>query len=262
MGTGAREPGHGSAMSMQGEVLLVTGGARGIGAAIARLAGVRGCSVAICFEHAAAAAAGVVDDIGKSGARARAFRADVSRYDEVMHLFDAVCDQLGPLTAVVNNAGITGPIGPFAMATSDALARVLDVNVLGTMLCTQQAVRRWLAAGRRGCIVNISSAAATLGAPGEYVHYAASKAAIDAFTVGLAKELGSAGIRINAVAPGTTRTDIHARAGDPHRPERVAARVPAGRIAEPLEIAEAALWLLSPQASHVSGSVLRVAGGI
>jgi NAD(P)-dependent dehydrogenase (short-subunit alcohol dehydrogenase family) len=166
------------------------------------------------------------------------------------------------LSALVNNAGVTGPIGAFAQAPVQAIRRVLDVNALGTMLCTQQAVQRWLAAGRRGCIVNVSSIAATLGAPAEYVHYAASKAAVDAFTVGLAKELAGAGIRVNAVAPGTTRTDIHARAGDPHRLGRIASRIPIGRVAEPREIAEAVLWLLSPGASYVTGSILRVGGGL
>lgn len=247
---------------MQDQVLLVSGGARGIGAAIAVLAGARGYRVAVGFQRDATAAARVVHDIGKSGGRAHAFRADVSRLKDVMRLFDAVHDELGPLTALVNNAGTTGPIGPFASAPAQALERVLDVNVLGTMLCSQQAVRQWLAAGQPGCIVNLSSAAATLGAAAEYVHYAASKAAVDAFTIGLAKELAGAGIRVNAVAPGTTRTDIHARAGDPHRLERVASRVPLGRVAEPFEIAEAALWLLSPQASYVTGSILRVAGGL
>ncbi len=169
---------------------------------------------------------------------------------------------LGPPTAVVNNAGITGRIGNFATLPLEVLRRTIDVNLLGTMLVAQEAVRRWQAAGIAGRLVNISSIAATLGAPGEYVHYAATKAAVDALTVGLGKEVASSGIRVNAVAPGTAFTDIHAAGGDPDRPARVASRVPMGRIAQPQEIAHAVLWLLSDEASYLTATVVRVSGGV
>jgi NAD(P)-dependent dehydrogenase (short-subunit alcohol dehydrogenase family) len=163
---------------------------------------------------------------------------------------------------VVNNAGITGPIGPFKDLSHADLRRTMDTNLIGTMLVAQQAIRRWEAAGTRGRIVNISSIASTLGAPNEYVHYAATKAGVEAFTIGLGKEVAPKGIRVNAIAPGTTYTDIHASAGQPDRPARVVSRVPMARIADPKEIAAAALWLLSPGASYVTATVLRVAGGL
>jgi NAD(P)-dependent dehydrogenase (short-subunit alcohol dehydrogenase family) len=167
-----------------------------------------------------------------------------------------------PLAGLVNNTGITGPLGPFASASPETMRRVLDVNVLATMVLTQRVVQRWLDARTGGSIVNVSSIAAALGAPGEYVHYAASKAAVEAFTVGLAKELAEHDIRVNAVSPGTTLTDIHAAAGEPERPARVAARIPMKRPAEASEIAEAIVWLLSARASYVTGTVLKVAGGL
>ena len=177
--------------------------------------------------------------------------------------FDA-CERAAalPVSDLVNNAGITGRHGAFADLAIDVLRRTLDVNVLGTMTFAQEAVRRWRSAKIGGRMVNLSSGAATLGSPGEYVHYAASKAAIDAFTLGLGKELAADGIRVNAVAPGTIYTDIHAAGGAPDRPARVVGRVPMQRIGEPHEIAAAVAWLLSDEASYVTGTVLRVAGGL
>ncbi len=237
---------------------MITGGSRGIGAAVARGAVERGYAVGVGYAHDDAAAERLRADLPGIVT----VRADVAEPAAVRTLFDTTEATLGPVTAVVNNAGVTGPLGPFRDASADTFRRVLDVNVLGTMLCAQEAVRRWEERGTAGRMVNVSSVAATLGAPGEYVHYAASKAAVEAFTVGLAKEVAPHGVRVNAVAPGTVHTDIHAAAGEPDRPARVVARVPMGRIAEPEEIAAAVLWLLSDEASYVTGAVLRASGGV
>jgi NAD(P)-dependent dehydrogenase (short-subunit alcohol dehydrogenase family) len=191
-----------------------------------------------------------------------AIQGDVADAGFAARMLDEVAGVFGTPTALVNNAGITGHYGPFADLPDAALRRTLEVNVLGTLMLSREMVRRWQAARIAGRMVNISSAAATLGAAGEYVHYAASKAAIDAFTVGLAKELGAEGIRINAVAPGMALTGIHAAAGVPDRPARVAGRIPLGRAAQPEEIAAAVLWLLSDESSYVTGSVLRASGGL
>ena len=171
---------------------------------------------------------------------------------------------LGPLTALVNNAGTTGRITRFADLDLATLRRTVDVNLIGSLLCAQAAVRRFSTArgGEGGVIVNLSSVAAATGSPGEYVHYAATKAAIEAFTRGLAREVASEGIRVNAVAPGTVQTGIHAAGGDPERPARVAARIPLGRVGAPEEIAAAILWLLSDAAAYVTGSILTIAGGL
>lgn len=240
--------------------LIVTGGSRGIGAATAHLAAGRGFRVCVNYTRDAVAADAVVAAIQAAGGTAVAVQADVADAGDVRRLFEAAEAGIGPVRALVNNAGITGPIGSFQDASTETLRRVFEVNVLGTMLCTQEAIRRF-AGHSGGSIVNLSSVAATTGAPGEYVHYAASKAAIDSFTLGLAREVAGSGIRVNAVAPGSTLTDIHATAGEPGRPARVRTRIPLQRLAEPEEIAEAILWLLSDAASYVTGSVLRVAGG-
>lgn len=240
--------------------LIITGASRGIGSATARLAARRGYGVCINYVHDEDAALAVVAGIQAEGGRAIAVRADVSSEPDVRRLFETAESQLGPLQGLVNNAGVTGRIGRFVDVETATLERVFDINVLGTMLCSREAARRFQAAGR-GVIVNLSSVAATTGAPGEYVHYAASKAAIDAFTLGLARELADRGIRVNAVAPGSTLTDIHASAGEPDRPARVRSRIPMQRLAEPEEVAEAIVWLLSDAASYVTGAVLRVAGG-
>lgn len=240
--------------------LIITGASRGIGAATARLAARRGYDVCINYARDEAAAMAVLAAIRADGGRAIAVCADVSSEADVKRLFDTAEAQLGPLRGLINNAGITGPIGRFSEVETSTLEKVLAVNVLGTMLCAREAARRLEAAGR-GAIVNLSSVAATTGAPGEYVHYAASKAAIDAFTVGLARELAGSSVRVNAVAPGSTLTDIHAAAGEPDRPARVRTRIPMQRLAEPEEIAEAVLWLLSDSASYATGAILRVSGG-
>ncbi len=240
--------------------LIITGASRGIGAATARLAARRGHDVCINYARDEAAAMAVLAAIKADGGRAIAVCADVSSEADVKRLFDTAEAQLGPLRGLINNAGITGPIGRFSEVETATLEKVFAVNVLGTMLCAREAACRFQAAGR-GVIVNLSSVAATTGAPGEYVHYAASKAAIDAFTLGLARELAGSNIRVNAVAPGSTLTDIHAAAGEPDRPARVRPRIPMQRLAEPEEIAEAVLWLLSDSASYATGAILRVSGG-
>lgn len=244
------------------DVLLVTGGGRGIGAAIVRAAAARGYAVGFCYLHDKDAAASLAEELEATGARVLAVQGDVADPTFAARFFDETQARLGPVTALVNNAGITGRYGAFTDLPLATLRRTFDVNVIGAMLMAQEAVRRWRAAGIPGRLVNLSSVAATLGSPGEYVHYAASKAAIDALTIGLGKEVAPAGIRVNAVAAGTVYTDIHAAGGVPDRPARVVRRVPLQRIAEPPEIAAAVLWLLSPEASYVAGTILRVSGGL
>lgn len=249
-------------MSSGAPVLLVTGGSRGIGAAISTAASEAGWTVVMTYNDNREAAEKLVASLGERGGHACALQADVGESASIEGLFDAVESRFGPLSGLVNNAGITGRIGSFVDLPESLLRRVMDVNVLGTMLYTQAAVRRWLSSGSTGVVVNVSSIASTLGSAGEYVHYAASKAAIDTFTLGLAREVGPHGIRVNAVAPGTTETDIHAAGGDPGRAERVAPRVPLRRVAEPREIAEVVVWLLSKKSSYVTGSVVRAGGGL
>lgn len=247
---------------MQREVVIVTGGSRGIGAATCRAAARAGYDVCVSYVENAAAAEAVCAEVAAVGGRAVAVPGDVGDPAFAARLFDAAEERLGPVIALVNNAGVTGRLAPFREASIETMRRVLDVNLLGTMVCSQEAVRRWEARGARGRIVNLSSIAATTGAPNEYVVYAATKAGVEAFTIGLAREVAAAGIRVTAVSPGTVHTDIHATAGEPGRPARVVSRVPMGRIGEPEEIAEAIVWLLSDKASYVTGTVLRVSGGI
>jgi NAD(P)-dependent dehydrogenase (short-subunit alcohol dehydrogenase family) len=205
----------------------------------------------------------VLAAIGDEGGEALALPLDVTREEEVDRFFAAAEGRFGPLHALVNNAGVTGPLGRFSDLEPSWMRRVVAVNLIGTMLCAQAALRRFAEVEAEGrSIVNISSVAAQTGSPGEYVHYAASKAAVEAFTAGLAREVAAQGIRVNAVAPGTVNTGIHALAGDPGRPVRIAPRVPMGRVGEPEEIAEAVAWLVSGAASYATGAVLRVTGGL
>lgn len=246
------------------EVVIITGAGRGIGAATAWAAALRDYAVCVNYLRDEHAAGSVVGRITAAGGRAIAVRADVAAPADVAHLFDQAERALGPVTALVNNAGTTGRITRFEGLDLPTLRRVIDVNLIGTMLCAQEAVRRFSTGhgGKGGSIVNVSSVAAALGSAGEYVHYAATKAAVETFTIGLAREVAREGIRVNAVAPGTVATEIHAAGGDPDRPARVAARIPLGRVGGPEEIAEAIVWLLSPAASYTTGAVLKVSGGL
>lgn len=239
----------------------MTGGSRGIGAATARLAARRGYAVAITYRERADDAQRVVDDCRSQGVPAIALRGDVSVEADVLAVFDAVADRLGGLSALVNNAGIVAPQCRVADLDAARIERMLRVNVLGAFLCAREAVRRMSAGGRGGSIVNVSSRASVLGSPGEYVDYAASKAALDTLTVGLSRELAADGIRVNTVRPGLIRTDIHASGGRPDRVEQLSPTVPMGRGGEPDEVAAAILWLLSAEASYVTGTFLDVSGG-
>jgi glucose 1-dehydrogenase len=235
---------------------VVTGGSRGIGAATCRRLAADGHDVVLGYAAAADAAEAVAADVRAAGARCATVRLDVADPAGVDALFDAAAG-LGAVTGLVNNAGIVGPTGRLVDAPVDQLTRVFEVDVVGLLLCCRRFALD--AAGRGGAIVNISSVAAATGSPGEYVHYAGAKAAVDAITVGLAKELAPDGIRVNAVAPGIVWTEIHA---DPQRPARLADRIPLGRAGQPEEITGAIAWLLSPDAGYATGTVVRVAGGL
>jgi NAD(P)-dependent dehydrogenase (short-subunit alcohol dehydrogenase family) len=245
------------------EVLLVTGGSRGIGAATAVLAARKGFAVAVNYTRNAGAAEDVVRAIRAAGATAVAIQGDVADEQQVLQLFEQVDAQLGRLTALVNNAGIVDSPARVDEMSVERFRRMLDVNVTGSFLCAREAVKRMSTrhGGRGGAIVNVSSAAARLGAPGQYVDYAASKGAIDAFTIGLAKEVAGEGIRVNAVRPGLIETEIHASGGLPNRVRDLAHQVPMQRGGSAQEVAQAIVWLLSPEASYTTMSLLDVSGG-
>ncbi len=243
--------------------LIVTGASRGIGAAIAALAGERGFSVAVNFSTGENEARAVADQIVSAGGRACAIHADVAREEDILRLFKTAERELGPIKALVNNAAITGGFSRVDSVTAETLMRVMAVNVTGAFLCAREGVRRMstLHGGTGGAIVNVSSRAARTGSAGEWVHYAASKGAIDSFTIGLAREVATEGIRVNAVAPGLIETGLHAANGAPDRLDRLAATIPMQRPGTPHEVAEAVLWLLSPAASYTTGAILEVGGG-
>jgi NAD(P)-dependent dehydrogenase (short-subunit alcohol dehydrogenase family) len=245
------------------KVLLITGAGRGIGAATARLAAVRGYDIAVNYASNAQTAAAVVADAERAGARAVAIPANVAEEAEVERLFAETERRLGPLWGLVNNAGIVGRASRLDGADAATIREVIDINVLGAFLCARAAVRRLSTknGGKGGVIVNVSSGAATLGSPGEFIWYASSKAAVDTLTIGLSREVAREGIRVNSVAPGLVGTDIHDSTGVPDRVAAMAPNIPLGRAGSAEEIAETILFLLSDAASYVTGAVLRVAGG-
>jgi NAD(P)-dependent dehydrogenase (short-subunit alcohol dehydrogenase family) len=238
-------------------ITVVTGGSRGIGAAVCRRLAAEGHDLVVGYRSDEAAAERVAAEATAAGVRALPVAVDTADAASVDRLFDTAAQRLGTVTGLVNNAGVSGPLGRLADADPEGMRDALGVNVLGYLLCARRAVREMTAASG-GAIVNISSAAATLGSPGEYVHYAAAKAAVDTMTVGLAKEVAADGIRVNCVAPGTVWTEFHA---DPQRPAWMGEATPMGRSGRPEEIAGAVAWLMSDDASYTTGAVLRVAGG-
>jgi NAD(P)-dependent dehydrogenase (short-subunit alcohol dehydrogenase family) len=245
------------------KILLITGASRGIGAATARLAGERGYAVCLSYKTRADAAQAVVASIEAAGGRALAVQADVSIEDDVRRMFETCDREFGPLTAMVNNAGVLETQMRLDSMDRARLERVFATNVFGVFACVREAIRRMSTkrGGAGGAIVNVSSVAARAGSPGEYVDYAASKGAIDTLTVGLAQEVAQEGIRVNGVRPGFIYTDIHASGGEANRVERVKAFVPLKRGGTADEVAHAILWLLSDEASFTTGALLDVAGG-
>lgn len=244
-------------------VMIVTGGARGIGAATAILGAQRGYAICINFLQSREKSETMVKTIVNSGGKAIAVQADVSAEADVVRLFETTDRRLGRVTALVNNAGVVDRHARVESMDAPRLQRMFAVNVVGAFLCAREAIRRMSNrhGGAGGAIVNVSSAAARLGSPGEYVDYAAAKGAIDTMTIGLAKELAADGIRVNAVRPGFVHTGIHASGGEPNRIERLRGAIPMQRGGEPEEVARAILWLLSDEASYSTGAILDVSGG-
>jgi len=244
-------------------VMIVTGASRGIGAATALLAARRGYAVCVNYRRHRDEAENVVQTIHALGGRALAVGADVSREDEVVALFETVDREFGRIDALVNNAGVLDKQCRIEEITATRVARILATNVTGLLICCREAVRRMATrhGGRGGCIVNVSSAAARLGSPNEYVDYAASKGAVDTLTLGLSKEVAGEHIRVNAVRPGFIYTEMHADGGEPDRVDRLASSIPLGRGGTTDEVAAAILWLLSDEAAYTTGAFIDVAGG-
>jgi len=245
------------------KAVLVTGGSRGIGAATALLLAKNGYDVAVNFQSNLTAAGKIVRAVEAEGRKALAVQGDVAKEADVTRMFGAVEERLGPLYGLVNNAGITGRIGRLDDAAAETIQSVMDINVVGAILCAREAVKRMSTkhGGQGGVIVNISSVAATLGSPNTYVWYAASKGAIDALTLGLGLEVAREGIRVVGVAAGLTDTDLHAAGGEPERAQKVGPAVPLGRAGKPEEIAAAVAWLMSDAARYCTATTLRVGGG-
>ena len=248
---------------MSQPILLITGASRGIGAATARLAAARGYAVCIAYRERRDAADAMVSEIEQSGGKAIAVQADVADEAQVVRLFETADRELGRLTALVNNAGVLETQMRVDQMDATRINRVFAANVTGSFLCAREAVRRMSTShgGAGGAIVNVSSVASRIGSPGEYVDYAASKAAVDTFTIRLAKEVAAEGIRVNAVRPGVIYTEIHASGGEPGRVDRVKSAIPMQRGGLAEEVAQAVLWLLSDEASYTTGALLDVTGG-
>ena len=245
------------------KVLIVTGGSRGIGAATAKLAALQGYAVCVNYLTNQQAAEAIVAEIQASGGMALAMQADLSVESQIVALFERVDQEFGPVTALVNNAGILEKQSSLLDMDERRLQRIFAANVIGPMLCAREAVKRMSVklGGKGGAIVNVSSVASRLGAPGEYIDYAASKGALDSFTLGLSKEIADQGIRVNSVRPGFIYTDIHASGGEPGRVDRIKDSIPMKRGGQPEEVAQAILWLLSEQASYATGTLIDLAGG-
>ncbi|MBX3621696.1 MAG: SDR family oxidoreductase [Rhizobacter sp.] len=243
--------------------VLITGGSRGIGAAAARLCGEQGWAVGVNYTRDAAAAQQVVDGLRASGVQAVALQADVADEAQVMAMFKRLDADLPPLAGLVNNAGVVDVAVRVDEITVARLKRMFDINIVGSFVCAREALRRMSTrhGGRGGAIVNISSAAARIGSPGTYVDYAASKGAIDTFTLGLAREVATEGVRVNAIRPGIIDTDIHASGGQPDRAHQSAALIPMQRPGTADEVAQAIVWLLSDAASYTTGAIVDVSGG-
>ena len=248
---------------MNPKTLLVTGGSRGIGAATARLAAQRGWDVAVNYSRDQAAAEAVAMDVRKAGRRALVLQGDVGIEADVLAMFATIDREWGALTGLVNNAGVVDVAARVDAMSAARIERMFTINVFGTMWCAREAVRRMSTkhGGAGGVIVNLSSAAAKLGAPGQYVDYAAAKGAVDTFTLGLAREVATEGVRVNAVRPGIIETDIHASGGQPGRAAQMAPMVPMQRAGSADEVAQAIIWLLSADSSYTTGTMLDVAGG-
>jgi glucose 1-dehydrogenase len=240
------------------KVTVVTGGSRGIGAATCLKLAEQGHAVAVGYRADADAAERVAEQVRAVGVPVIKVRVDTTQRDQVTELFDRAESELGVVTGLVNNAGVGSRIGPFTELSEADLRRVLDVNVVGYFFCAQEAARRFT---EGGAIVNVSSGAAAHGSPNEYIHYAASKAAVDTLTLGLSKELARRGIRVNTVSPGVIHTEFHIGSGEPGRADRMGPNLPMGRAGQPSEIANAIAWLLSDEASFTTGAILRVTGG-
>ena len=248
---------------MKRKVVLITGGSRGIGAETAILAASKGWDVCVSYRCRASEAADVVNEIKGYGRRAFAFRADLASEEDIISLFKSIDGEFGGLDALVNNAGIIAPQSQLADMTTARIQNIFNINVVGSFICAREAIRRMSKSrgGEGGSIVNVSSAAARIGSPNEFIDYAASKGAIDTLTLGLSKEVADDGIRVNAVRPGLIETELHGDAGDISRPEKLKNSIPMRRAGSASEVASSIVWLMSDEASYVNGALLDVAGG-